>query len=422
MRMKPDGRGNIRRSSICVFFIVAILSSTVLFYLYIDPRETNGMRQILQSSAYSPREKHLIQTKPESGTLSAKEILAKQTIQPNNTLTPKTINVKQSLPQNGAFSQLENQVKLTGKPPINSSKDLNIYPNSNSFTFFSDHPFLIFNKSVCGNSKDISLIILIHSAPKHFEYRNAIRRTWASYNTSYHLSTFRRVFLFGKVSLQPLQAQLEKEHSIHGDLLQSNFIDSYQNLSLNTLHGLKWVQEYCRGAKVVMKVDDDIIIDMFNVMPQIVYKYSSLRRHVFCNQLNRSPIYRNLKSKFVVKANQFKDLRFFPPYCEGKTVIFTSDLIIPILQQAAHTPMFWIEDVYVYGLVLNRIPNLVIDKYAFDVNLARHCKSNCIQTDKECRKVMAELKRNIPEQFANIWTVFQQRRDSCPNVTTSYLN
>lgn len=299
---------------------------------------------------------------------------------------------------------------------------MTLYSYFNSSLFiFSDNPFLISNKSICGSTDDISLIILIHSAPEHFQFRKAIRQTWANYNNTYHLLTFRRVFLFGKVSSQPLQTDLEKEHGINGDLLQSNFIDSYHNLSLNTLHGLKWVNEHCRNAKVVMKVDDDVIIDMFNVMSRIVSVYTSLRHHVFCNHLGNAKILRDPKSKYFVEENQFEGLNIFPPYCEGKSVIFTSDIVVPILQQAAKTPIFWIEDVYIYGILLNKIPNVIIDKYYFGRDFVRNCASNCVKSDKRCRKIMAELKGTIPEQFGRIWRVYQERSESCLRVMTSYV-
>ena len=40
------------------------------------------------------------------------------------------------------------------------------------------------------------------------------------------------------------------------------FQDSYYNLTLKTVMGLKWVKDHCSQARFVMKTDDDIFVNL----------------------------------------------------------------------------------------------------------------------------------------------------------------
>ena len=42
-----------------------------------------------------------------------------------------------------------------------------------------------------------------------------------------------------------LQKELDQESDLHQDIVQENFIDSYANLTLKTIGGVKWSQTYC---------------------------------------------------------------------------------------------------------------------------------------------------------------------------------
>ncbi len=52
----------------------------------------------------------------------------------------------------------------------------------------------------------------------------------------------------------------------YGDLVQENFIDSYRNLTLKTLMGIRWASIHCSNAKFVVKIDDDVIINPFYLL------------------------------------------------------------------------------------------------------------------------------------------------------------
>jgi len=59
---------------------------------------------------------------------------------------------------------------------------------------------------------------------------------------------------------------VNREFERHKDLVQGNFIDSYRNLTLKAVLGLRWLSQYCRQAPFVIKTDDDTFINIFEIV------------------------------------------------------------------------------------------------------------------------------------------------------------
>ena len=72
-----------------------------------------------------------------------------------------------------------------------------------------------------------SLITLIHSAPKNYQLRDTIRRTWGR--------NIKRIFVLGDSS--DWNEMLKNEHKEYKDILQVSFIDAYRNMTYKHLSG-----------------------------------------------------------------------------------------------------------------------------------------------------------------------------------------
>lgn len=117
--------------------------------------------------------------------------------------------------------------------------------------FFSDFPSLIENPSLCwqapGSAKP-EMIVMITSSLDGFERRQAVRDTWASVckNNTAHV---RYVFLLGTTSDRKVSDEVRSESSRYGDMLVSDFVDSYSNLTFKTMVGLHWIIRHCGHIK-----------------------------------------------------------------------------------------------------------------------------------------------------------------------------
>ena len=73
------------------------------------------------------------------------------------------------------------------------------------------------------------------------------------------------VFLLGCPEDVKTQEMLEEENKKHGDIVQGDFLDTYHNLSYKAIMGNLWVSEFCDQAEFVVKTDDDVFIDLYEV-------------------------------------------------------------------------------------------------------------------------------------------------------------
>ncbi|MCA9460432.1 MAG: hypothetical protein KC550_07845, partial [Nanoarchaeota archaeon] len=69
--------------------------------------------------------------------------------------------------------------------------------------------------------------------------------------------------------------KLRLENELYADIVQEDFQDAYKNLTYKGIMALKWIKEYCPNAKYILKVDDDIISNIFILLRHL----HSLERH-----------------------------------------------------------------------------------------------------------------------------------------------
>jgi len=62
------------------------------------------------------------------------------------------------------------------------------------------------------------------------------------------------------------KAEIDAEFAQHADLVQGNFIDSYKNLTLKAVLGLRWMSQYCSQAPFAIKTDDDTFLNIFEMV------------------------------------------------------------------------------------------------------------------------------------------------------------
>ncbi|XP_033927870.1 lactosylceramide 1,3-N-acetyl-beta-D-glucosaminyltransferase-like isoform X3 [Melopsittacus undulatus] len=85
------------------------------------------------------------------------------------------------------------------------------------------------------------LVLLVATAPEDTGARHCIRRTWGN-ESAVPGTPILRLFLLGlhPVFADALEPVLREESREYGDLIQQDFMDTYNNLTLKTLMGLQW--------------------------------------------------------------------------------------------------------------------------------------------------------------------------------------
>lgn len=253
-----------------------------------------------------------------------------------------------------------------------------------------DHPYNINNKFVCKRLKELSFVVVVHSSTTHFMRRSSIRETWANFNLFKKFS-MRIVFIVGKPEKESTQALIEHESNVHKDIIQGKFIDSYGNLTQKGVLGLRWVSEFCKQAEIIVKVDDDVFLNVFKLMEDIESKFRNKKKQIWCPvRYKGTSLIQRKKGKWKVDENEFKNMTFFPvTYCNGFFTILTKDLIQEMYEAAKVTPFFWVDDVYLFGLLPDKIGNVKHNPLP-NLNLNEKDAKTCFESrDKKCNLLVA---------------------------------
>lgn len=139
------------------------------------------------------------------------------------------------------------------------------------------------------------LMVIVCSAPHHFDERLAVRESWGLNRTILN-STVSLYFLIGQtldfefqvitntsicgltLSRVLFQDQIEEESDTYKDIIQENFIDTYNNLTLKSLMLLKLVKNNCRNnIKYVMKIDDDMFVNLVPLVNTLIARKSTTK-------------------------------------------------------------------------------------------------------------------------------------------------
>lgn len=211
------------------------------------------------------------------------------------------------------------------------------------------------NSDPCADRQRVDLLVIVTSHPGHVSLRNAFRRALPSEA----LGTFyiKRVFLLAQINPgqsgyhQVDQTVIEEEHLDYSDIVQGDFIESYHNLSYKHVMGLKYSTHFCPQAQLVLKMDDDIAVDLFQLLNlvrnQSVSGMQIAGAVMAGDELN--PV-RNKASKWYVSPDDYASSRY-PLFVSGWAYVTTVQTAIQLVRHAESSPFFWIDDTYVTGML-----------------------------------------------------------------------
>ncbi|KAM9741320.1 beta-1,3-galactosyltransferase 2-like isoform 2-T2 [Menidia menidia] len=204
------------------------------------------------------------------------------------------------------------------------------------------------------------LVLVIPVTPNNTKARDIIRRTWGN-QTVVLGQEIRHFFLLGlsmgqNGTEQPEPELLQESRTYH-DILQSNFLDSYHNLTIKTMVMFEWLSDHCPFTSYAMKVDSDIFLNVRNLVDMLL----KAPRHLYItgSVARDAEVLRNSDSKWFLPVTAFPESTY-PPYALGLGYVFSLDLPTRILRASTHIRAIYIEDVYV-GLCLRHLGVLPTD-------------------------------------------------------------
>ncbi|CAL1531596.1 unnamed protein product [Lymnaea stagnalis] len=252
-----------------------------------------------------------------------------------------------------------------------------IHPVNHSFSF------LITGESVCQETP--FLLVVIPSVIDHREMREAIRRTWikAAETNSWPRANvtvrLKHIFLFGynkNSKLQDFRRLLRESHE-HRDVVMVDFEDSYRNLTIKILSGLRWMTSFCPRAEFLLKVDEDTFINA-PLMTELLLrvrqeertgKYVLGLRHAY-----RQPVVAR-HGKWAVSKEEYP-LDYYPHYLYGHTYAISRLGVGELLDKSKYARIIAPEDAYITGILpkISGIPRLGAPSFAVCCRLIYDCE------------------------------------------------
>jgi len=252
----------------------------------------------------------------------------------------------------------EVKVHVRALQPISAHR---LYPSNWSLIDRTKFDFLL-NSDVCSSSSSrrsaVRLLIVVTSHPGHVTLRRAFRKVLPASLLETH--GIRRVFLLARIDplqkdyAQINQSTVENEHLSDRDVVQGDFLESYHHLSYKHIMGLKYAVHYCSQTQWIVKMDDDIAVDIFQLLDYL--ENSVVDTHdglvivgAVMNGSELDPL-RRKNSKWDVTYDEYA-LEKYPPFVSGWAYATTVAAAHRIVHYSQSSPFFWIDDVFVTGLL-----------------------------------------------------------------------
>ncbi|GAA6221681.1 beta-1,3-galactosyltransferase 5-like isoform X1 [Lates japonicus] len=253
------------------------------------------------------------------------------------------------------------------------------------------------------------LIVMVPVAPSNVAARDTIRKTWGNEKMvlGQLVETIFILGLPGGADAEQQQEKLKQENEQHHDLIQSNFQDSYRNLTIKTMVMLEWLAMHCTMVSYVIKVDSDMLLHVPNLVKLLLDPSTAKQNYMTGLVWWHSPVLRNPFNKFYMPRYVIAEPEY-PPYPLGMAYVMSLDLPGKILSVSPQIKPIYIEDAYL-GMCLKRLdisPTDPPEKTMFIVD-PQHPLSSC-----SLSKVIAVTTTDIP-QMMSYWARSREPGAKC---------
>uniref|UniRef100_A0A8C4Z4U9 Hexosyltransferase n=2 Tax=Gadus morhua TaxID=8049 RepID=A0A8C4Z4U9_GADMO len=243
-----------------------------------------------------------------------------------------------------------------------------VSPGPYSVEYPYDYHFSINQPERCNQLRPF-VVLIVPVGPENTAHRINIRNTWGNQNLLLQDKVVSLFFLLGHPSsagnAAKIQQQVMEESKEYGDLLQSDFLDCYKNLTIKTMVMMEWLQTYCTNATYAMKIDSD----MFLNVPNLISMLSTAKKENYLTGLvaHGAAVLRSKSTKWYLPPSAYPESQY-PPYALGLGYVFSLDLPKKIVEASRHVRPVYIEDVYV-GLCMRHLQIVPTDPpdYKFHV-------------------------------------------------------
>ena len=239
-----------------------------------------------------------------------------------------------------------------------SQKSISFNIDCKSWKRTSRHKTTLITRTAC--TRHYTLLILVSSAPGHFNRRNLIRQTWGS--DSAIKSQWKTFFVIGQTQNQIHSALLFKENEVYGGIIRANYLEDYWNQTLKIEMAFEWAARYCNFS-FLLKTDDDVFVSPKDLIA-LLQASSTHKHHLYLGNVNvDAKVHRG--GKFKVTYTEYSESTY-PSYCSGAGFVLSYDVVECFVALFDVDNPFRIDDVYV-GMLAHKAGIKPTNHYWFRV-------------------------------------------------------
>ncbi len=205
-------------------------------------------------------------------------------------------------------------------------------------------------KSVYPPKGNVFLLILVACRPKEIKDRILIRKTWGKVKVHMDKPILVR-FLIALPKKVLERSLIEDEIAEYGDIIQGDFEDSYKNMTLKVLMGLKWAGLECPDATFVMNLDSDMFVNVYNLVTLL--ENCPRKNFALGHLIKNAKPFREKEKKWHTPVEMYPDSTY-PPYLNGPAYVMSGDLPGLLFNESLNVRYLPWDDVFI-GIVMKRI-------------------------------------------------------------------
>lgn len=286
------------------------------------------------------------------------------------------------------------------------------------------------NKNLCAlrqpeSDSQRTAVIVVLSSPDHFFARDLIRQSYGSIKSANNVTILGVVFMLGISRGQELDTRkttkLQDEIDEFGDIVLGDFIDTYRNLTRKTIMAYEWVTSYCREAQMVVKTDDDVFVNIFQLTKELSSWPESdiFSTNIWCALHKNERTVKKRNSIYYASWLDFPSGEF-PEHCAGVgylTPMGVIDRIVDEISRSFPGRVSTHEDVFITGIVvehINRHRTSIFNKPIKRVDRHIEWRSLDLQDSVyDTNKFLANLTEgNVANMKMSILKEFRRRYDT----------
>lgn len=332
-------------------------------------------------------------------------------------------------PYPGVEKYTHYEMARLGMLPLVNVKPLipKLGPVINDVTSFK-YPITV--SSCRGNPTSRSAFIAVISATENVLNREKIRKTWKNHVPVVVgkglLSVARFFFVLGRSSDSLLQGKIRGESTLHRDILQLDILDFYRNLPFKMAGLLNWMNINCPKISFLLKVDDDVYVNVHNVAKMVESYHQTGKFSIFGRSQNYGfppdrlnnfgPARDSNRYQITLEAWPWHT---YPDYIIGPVYMIHGSSILPLLAAMQTTPVNPFEDVYVTGICSEKAGIKVL----FSSGTTSLYAHSPFDDECEARKYLAWddwLSPLSHEQIGNLYSGATNKSCDSPNASIKF--